>query len=108
MASAVINQIAILTPKEGKFDELAAELANITRNVQENEPETLVYYAYADAKKEEIIVVERYVNQAALDKHRAAPYFQDLIKKAPELLGKPLELKVGHELLQESAQVVRL
>ncbi|BAE61448.1 unnamed protein product [Aspergillus oryzae RIB40] len=52
--------------------------------------------------------VELYVNQAALDKHRAAPYFQDLIKKAPELLGKPLELKVGSELLQESAQVVRV
>lgn len=48
------------------------------------------------------------MNQAALDKHRAAPYFQDLIKKAPELLGKPLELKVGSELLQESAQVVRV
>jgi hypothetical protein len=52
--------------------------------------------------------IARYLNQAALDKHRAAPYFQDLIKKAPELLGGPLELKVGNELLQGSAQVVRL
>ncbi|KAB8234791.1 hypothetical protein ETB97_001805 [Aspergillus alliaceus] len=108
MTSQVINQVAILTPKQGKFDELAAEITNITKKVQENEPETLVYYAYADAKKEEIIVVERYVNQAALDKHRGSPYFQDLIKKAPELLGKPLELKLGNELLQDSAQVVRM
>ncbi|KAB8073278.1 hypothetical protein BDV29DRAFT_175799 [Aspergillus leporis] len=108
MASAVINQVAVLTPKPGKVDELAAKLANITQKVQENEPETLIYYAYTDVQKNEVIVVERYLNQAALDKHRAAPYFQDLIKKAPELLGGPLELKVGNELLQGSAQVVRL
>ncbi|KAE8354228.1 hypothetical protein BDV28DRAFT_131475 [Aspergillus coremiiformis] len=108
MASKVINQIAILTPKQGRFDDLAAEVANLSQKVQKNEPGTLVYYAYADAKREEIIIVERYADQAALDKHSASQYYQDLVKKAPELLGKPLELKVGHELLQKSAQVVRV
>ncbi|KAF4768727.1 hypothetical protein N7455_012253 [Penicillium solitum] len=106
--SEVINQIAILTAKPEKLDELVAELANVTRNVQEHEPETTIYYAYSIADKNEVIVVERYTNQAALDKHRAAPYFQELIKQAPALLAKPLELKVGSQLLQDSAQVVRL
>ncbi|KAE8154244.1 hypothetical protein BDV25DRAFT_121856 [Aspergillus avenaceus] len=106
--SEVINQVAILTPKEGKLDDLVAEIAKLTKGVHENEPETLVYYAYTNAQKTEVIVVERYVNQAALDKHMASPYFQDLIKKAPELLGKPLDIKVGSELLPASAQVIRI
>ncbi|KAG0159911.1 Dimeric alpha-beta barrel [Penicillium digitatum] len=105
---SVINQIAILTAKPEALDELVAELANITRNVHEHEPETLVYYAYSIAQTNEVIVVERYANQAALDKHRAAPYFQELIKRAPALLAKPLELKVGTHLLPNSAQVARL
>ena len=52
--------------------------------------------------------LSRYANQAALDKHRAAPYFQELIKRAPALLAKPLALKVGTHLLPNSAQVARL
>ncbi|KGO64630.1 Dimeric alpha-beta barrel [Penicillium italicum] len=106
--SEVINQVAVLTAKPEGFDELVAEIANITRNVQEHEPETTVYYAYSIAQTNEIVVVERYANQAALDKHHAAPYFQELVKKAPALLAKPFDLKVGSHLLQDSAQVVRL
>ncbi|OQD65172.1 hypothetical protein PENPOL_c006G05195 [Penicillium polonicum] len=106
--SEVINQIAIITAKPEKLDELVSEVAKVTQNVQEHEPETTVYYAYSIADKNEVIVVERYANQAALDKHHAAPYFQELIKKAPALLAKPLELKVGSQLLQDSAQVARL
>ncbi|KAJ5836552.1 hypothetical protein N7447_002578 [Penicillium robsamsonii] len=108
MSSEVINQVAILTAKAEKFDELVAELASITRKVQENEPETTVYYAFSIADKNEVIVVERYENQDALERHRAAPYFQELIRKAPTLLAKPLELKSGRHLLLDSAQVFRL
>ncbi|KAJ5505675.1 hypothetical protein LT330_001681 [Penicillium expansum] len=106
--SEVINQVAILTAKPEAFDELVAELANITRNVQEHEPEAIVYYAYSIPQANEVVVVERYTNQAALDKHHAAPYLQELIKKAPALLAKPSEVKAGAHLLQDSAQVVRL
>lgn len=38
-----------------------AELASVTRNVQEHEPETTIYYAYSIADKNEVIVVERCV-----------------------------------------------
>ncbi|KAJ5360351.1 hypothetical protein N7517_009542 [Penicillium concentricum] len=108
MSSEVINQVAILTAKPEKLDELIAELANITRKVQEDEPETTVYYAFSIADTNEVIVVERYANQDALERHRVAPYFQELIKKAPTLLAKPLALKSGRHLLQDSAQVIRL
>lgn len=50
----------------------------------------------------------RYANQAALERHRAAPYFRELIKKAPALLAKPLEIKSGSHLLPRSAHVMRL
>ncbi|OQE39900.1 hypothetical protein PENCOP_c006G00024 [Penicillium coprophilum] len=108
MSSEVINQVAILTAKPEKHDELVAKLANITQKVQENETETTLYYAFSIADTNEVIVVERYVNQEALDKHRAAPYFQEFIRDAPTLLAKPFELKSGRNLLQDSAQVIRL
>lgn len=121
------------------YSQLVADLGNIIKKVQENERETLVYYAFTVAQKNEVIVIERlvhasppsrfslainislifslfvffliafnfrYANQAALDKHRAAPYFQDFLKKAPTLLAKPLELKSGNHLLLDSAKIV--
>ncbi|OJJ67766.1 hypothetical protein ASPBRDRAFT_47799 [Aspergillus brasiliensis CBS 101740] len=108
MSTEIINQVAILSPKPERREELVAQLASITRQVQENEPETLVYYAFFTVHTNEIIIVERYLNQAALERHRAAPYFQELIKRAPALLAKPLELKSGSQLLGGSAQVNRL
>lgn len=41
--------------------QLVVELANVTQKVQENEPETLVYYAFSTTNTNEIIMTERCV-----------------------------------------------
>ncbi|PTB34913.1 uncharacterized protein TrAFT101_009441 [Trichoderma asperellum] len=102
-----INVAAVLYPKPEKFDELAALIAEVTTNVQANEPDTLVYYAIRVQKKNEIVIIERYKNQAAVQAHLKAPYFRKFSAKLPELLAKPVELRSG-TLLEGSCVVSRL
>lgn len=72
-----LNVAAVLTPKPENFDEVrmilynlcvtsylsafqvAALVTEVTKQVQEHEPDTLLYYAFQD--KKEIIIVERSV-----------------------------------------------
>ncbi|KAJ5668029.1 uncharacterized protein N7477_006599 [Penicillium maclennaniae] len=88
-----LNVAAVLTPKPEKFDEVAALVTEVTKQVQENEPNTLLYYAFQD--KTEIIIVERYKDQRAVQAHTKAPYFRDFAAKLPGLLAKPWELRAG-------------
>lgn len=87
MASEQVNLVALIYPQPDKLEEvflvtlfpgnkllyqlqgywlslqLSGLIAELTRKVQETEPDTLIYYAYVnEAKKDEkeIIVVERY------------------------------------------------
>jgi quinol monooxygenase YgiN len=82
-----INVAAVLTPKPGKFDEVSSNLilptysyypqwpwikqlnciqvatlvTEVIKQVQEHEPDTLLYYAFQIKDKDEIVIVERYV-----------------------------------------------
>ncbi|KAJ6138513.1 hypothetical protein N7471_004999 [Penicillium samsonianum] len=94
MSSEVINQVAILTAKPEMLDELVGELANITRGCKRMS--LRLFYTMPSL----LLMQMKYANQAALERHRAAPYFQELIRKAPTLLAKPLELKAGRHLFQ--------
>ncbi|BCR91611.1 putative quinol monooxygenase [Aspergillus chevalieri] len=108
MASEAINLVAIIYPKPDKAAELSALMAEVTQKVQANEPDTLLYYAFTNEQnKDEIIVVERYRNAAALDAHVKGPHFQEFVKKASALMAKPFELKKGG-FLPASAGVARL
>ncbi|KAJ5198310.1 uncharacterized protein N7498_007427 [Penicillium cinerascens] len=100
-----LNVAAVLTPKPENFDEVAALVTGVTKQVQEHEPDTLLYYAFQD--KKEIIIVERYKNQAAVQAHTKAPYFREFAAKLPGLLAKPWELRAG-QFLGGSRGVSRL
>ncbi|KAJ5118625.1 hypothetical protein N7448_010330 [Penicillium atrosanguineum] len=88
-----LNVAAVLTPKPEKLNEVAGLVTELTKQVQEHEPDTLLYYAFQD--KTEIIVVERYKDQQAVQAHTQSPYFRDFAAKLPELLAKPWELRAG-------------
>ncbi|KAJ5392662.1 hypothetical protein N7509_008152 [Penicillium cosmopolitanum] len=90
-----VNVAAVLYPKSEKFDEVAALVTEVTNKVQEREPDTLLYFAIKVQNSTEIVIVERYKNQAAIKAHMKAPYFCDFSAKLPELLAKPVELRSG-------------
>ncbi|KAJ5152962.1 uncharacterized protein N7482_009440 [Penicillium canariense] len=90
-----INVAAVLYPKPEKFDELAALITELTKKVQEHEPDTLVYYAIKVHDKNEIVIIERYKNQAAVQAHMKSPYFREFASQLPALMAKPAEMRVG-------------
>ncbi|KAJ5692173.1 hypothetical protein N7462_001596 [Penicillium macrosclerotiorum] len=92
---AEVNVAAVLFPKPEKFKEVAALVAEVVQKVQENEPDTLLYYAIQVQDKHEIVIVERYKNAAAVQAHIKAPYFRAFAAQLPTLLVKPAEMRAG-------------
>ncbi|KAJ5053671.1 hypothetical protein NUH16_010744 [Penicillium rubens] len=54
-----INVTAVFTPKPEKFEEVSTLVTEVIKQVQEHEPDTLLYYAYEIKDKNEIVIVER-------------------------------------------------
>ncbi|KAF9888416.1 hypothetical protein FE257_008694 [Aspergillus nanangensis] len=108
MSSDEVNVVAIMYPKPGKHDELAAHLSELTRQVQIHEPDTLIYYAFSIKDGDEIMVVERYRDGEALQTHLLNPYFREFGSKASGLMEKPYEVKVGSGFLSSSVSVTRV
>ncbi|CAI7663955.1 unnamed protein product [Penicillium pancosmium] len=90
-----INVTAVIYPQPEKFDEAVALITEVTKKVQENEPDTLLYYAFQVQGKKEIAIVERYKNQAAVQAHVKSAYFRDFAAKMAKLTAKPSELRAG-------------
>ncbi|KAJ5555578.1 hypothetical protein N7535_008013 [Penicillium sp. DV-2018c] len=90
-----INVTAVFTVKPGKFDEVATLVTEVIKDVQEHEPDTLIYYAFELKDKNEIVIVERYKNQSAVQAHVKSPYFRAFSKKLPALLAKPADIRAG-------------
>ncbi|CAL5866521.1 uncharacterized protein PFLUO_LOCUS730 [Penicillium psychrofluorescens] len=103
---SAVNVSAVLFPKADKVDEVIALVTEVVRKVQENEPDTLLYYAFRVQDKNEIVVVERYKNQAAVKTHVQSSYFKEFAAKLGPLADKPMELRNGNML--GSTQVCRL
>ncbi|PYI02159.1 hypothetical protein BO78DRAFT_400773 [Aspergillus sclerotiicarbonarius CBS 121057] len=59
MASSELNIVALVYPQPDKLEELSALLATLTQQVQANEPDTLVYYSFANKEGTVISVIER-------------------------------------------------
>ncbi|CAI7564117.1 unnamed protein product [Penicillium palitans] len=90
-----INVTAVFVPRPEKFEEVSTLVTDVIKQVQEHEPDTLVYYAFGIKDKNEIVIVERYKNQAAIQTHVKSPYFRTFSKKLSTLLTKPAEIKAG-------------
>ncbi|KAI9927989.1 hypothetical protein AWENTII_012347 [Aspergillus wentii] len=107
MASEVINLVATLSPQPDKAEELSFHLAQLTREVNANEPNTLIYHSFHNKAKNEFVVVEKYKNQAALKAHMESPYVKAFASKVGGMMAKPVEIKKG-ELLPLSVGVARI
>ncbi|OOQ90709.1 hypothetical protein PEBR_03334 [Penicillium brasilianum] len=90
-----INVAAVLYPKPEKFEEVAALVTEVVKKVQEHEPGTLVYYAIKVQDKNEIVIIERYKDQAAIKAHTKSSYFREFASKLPGLMAKPAEMRAG-------------
>ncbi|RMY22817.1 hypothetical protein D0867_02465 [Hortaea werneckii] len=103
MASKEFNVIAILHPKKGKTDIVLRQLNEVAEYVQKNEPGVLSYSINRSLRpskdgEEEIIMLERYKDQAALKEHGSSQTFTAFNKKLAEqdLMRAPMVLKMGN------------
>ncbi|KAI7166014.1 hypothetical protein KC343_g11015 [Hortaea werneckii] len=104
MASKEFNVIAILHPKKGKTDIVLRQLNEVAEYVQKNEPGVLSYSINRSLRpskdgEEEIIMLERYKDQAALKEHGSSQTFTAFNKKLAEqdLMRAPMVLKMVGE-----------
>ncbi len=96
----MITLIARLKAKPGKESLLAEESKKIAQEVRENEKACLMYIPHVLVKNPaEIVFVEKYVDQEALDAHFQTPYFKALAEKFGDLLDGEPELKILKELI---------
>ena len=96
----MITLIAKLKAKPGKESLLAEESKKIAQKVRENEKSCLMYIPHVSVENPaEIVFVEKYADQEALDAHFKTPYFKALAEKFGELLDEEPELKTLKELI---------
>jgi quinol monooxygenase YgiN len=67
--------------KTGRGDEVEAALRRMAPLVKAGEPGCAVYHANRSAENPDLFLLyEQYVDQAALDAHRATPHFKEIIE----------------------------
>jgi quinol monooxygenase YgiN len=80
--------------KEGKEADFISAAQVIINNTRKEEG-CLGYSLYQDPfEKTSFIFVESYKNQAAIDAHFAAPYFEEFGTKTADMTAKPMEVKI--------------
>jgi autoinducer 2-degrading protein len=89
---ASLTVLASFRAKPGRRDEvLDALIAMIEPSLAEDG--CLAYRPYADATDpDRVVLVERWVDRAALDFHFTTPHFKDVAAKLEELLAEPFTL----------------
>ncbi|EEH23550.1 hypothetical protein PABG_05761 [Paracoccidioides brasiliensis Pb03] len=103
MASKEIHLVAIIKPKPGKIDEVAALFAETAKKVQATEPDTLAYYAIRPKTGDELLIVERqghppYKDAKAIQTHGSTEHFKEFSEAVAPLVQGPSTLKIGREV----------
>ena len=81
---------ASFTPRAGKEEEVLALLENLADQVRE-EPGNEVFSLFrAQGETTSFHVFERYLDEAALEAHRATEHYKDYRATIPELLAEPI------------------
>ncbi|EAS35066.3 uncharacterized protein CIMG_00420 [Coccidioides immitis RS] len=94
MASKEIHVVATFKAKADKIDEVAKILEQSAASIHEKEPNTLRFYVVRPKKGNELIVVEKYKDAAALKAHGGTEYFKAMVAKVTPLLAAPTDLKL--------------
>lgn len=91
----MIGIIATIKTKPGQgaaFEQVASALAH---EVNANEQGCLLYVLYRGEDADTYVFMERYQDEAAVEAHRATPYFKDLGRKMGEFMeGRPQVLRL--------------
>ncbi|EEH34845.2 hypothetical protein PAAG_05892 [Paracoccidioides lutzii Pb01] len=93
MASNEIHLVAIIKPKPGKIDEVAALFAETAKKVQAAEPDTLAYYAIRPKTGDELLI-----DAKAIQTHGSTEHFKEFSQAVAPLVQGPSTLKIGSEV----------
>jgi quinol monooxygenase YgiN len=86
----MLGVVAILKVKPGKESEFEAVARELVAKVNANEPGCTLYVLHRGESPGTYVFMERYVDQAAVEAHRATDYFKTLGRKMGEFMdGRP-------------------
>lgn len=88
----VVATLKIKAGQEAAFEAVAKELVE---KVNANEKGCLLYRLHKAEEPQTYVFMERYADQAAVEAHRAAPYFKELGRKMGDYMdGKAQVLRL--------------
>jgi quinol monooxygenase YgiN len=93
MSAASVVVLATFRPAEGRADEVRELLLWMVANTR-SEPGCERYDLYRVPDEASFHLIERYVDAAALEAHRAASYFAEYRRRIADLLEGPVQAVV--------------
>jgi quinol monooxygenase YgiN len=84
--------IATLLPAEGRRDFVQAALAKAIEQVHAQDPSVLLYAMYAGADR--FVMIEKYVDAAALGAHAKSGPLLELVATLDGALSEPMDVQV--------------
>jgi quinol monooxygenase YgiN len=82
----MLGVVATIKVKPGMEKEFEAVAKELVAKVNANEPGCKLYALHRDEAANTYVFMERYVDQAAVEAHRAADYFKTLGRKMGEFM----------------------
>ena len=94
----MIVLIAEMKVKPGYENILADGCMKMAETVRENEEGCMMYTPYVSlADPAEMIMVEKYADEQALEFHTQTPYYKEGMNKLKEILAAPMEVERYNE-----------
>jgi len=94
----MITVIAKLPIKEGKMDEVLAELKLLMAEVAKEEGTVLYSLNSEKAKPNTLVLVEQYKDKDAFNFHSSTPHFKEFFTKSAAFIGENPEIVVMKEI----------
>jgi quinol monooxygenase YgiN len=95
MEDGMLGVVATLKIKPGREPEFEAVAKELVAKVNAHEPGCKLYALHVGEAPHTYVFLERYVDQAAVDAHRATEYFKALGRKMGEFMdGRPDVLRL--------------
>lgn len=88
----MITIIARMTAKDGEFETMRSIAVELSRRVAEVEPDNALYAICEGAEPNQLILVERYKDEASIEAHRRSEHLRTLGKKIGATLAFPHEV----------------
>lgn len=91
----MIGLVARLKVKPGYEEAVAESCLKMAQAVRENEPECLLYEPYLPVDNpSQIVFLEKYTGQEALEHHRSTPHYLALVQEIGGALEGPPEVTI--------------